>query len=135
MISLPVFRRLLDLFGANLARWPESTRQPARRLRAESTEAERHWRDAQHLDRCLHDFDPQFGPSALARVRAAVLQATRDPAPRPFIWRMLFQPLMAEAALFTTVAVVGLTIGLFVTGNPFGGPTDADVIQLISSIE
>src|SRR5262249_6714068 len=113
MISLAVFKRLVDVYGANLARWPDSFRMAARRLQTRTPEAAQHWREAQHLARRLDQFEPQYSLGALARVRAAILDATLRPAPRPVMARMLFAPLVSEAAVFTTIAVVGLGIGLF----------------------
>jgi hypothetical protein len=49
-MTLKRFLRLLETFGADFRRWPDSDRAGARALHEHSPEAQRHWRAARRLD-------------------------------------------------------------------------------------
>ena len=70
MMSMTKFEKLLSVYGADPARWPEADTPEARALLAESQDARNHYKQAEALDRALNSFVPPPLPAGLA-VRAA----------------------------------------------------------------
>jgi hypothetical protein len=70
MMSMTKFEKLLSVYGADPARWPEADAPGARALLAESQDARSRYKQAEALDRALDSFTPPPLPASLA-VRAA----------------------------------------------------------------
>lgn len=136
MMTLQRFTALADSYGADLARWPEEARGPARELLAISDEARALFDEARALDAALavasaretRLHTPQDGAdAALARLRAGVAsRIAASPAAVEEAWglrRLLsFSPVswnfakMATAGGFAIAA--GLLVGALSTAAP-----------------
>jgi len=73
-LDLERFEQLLDVHGAELARWPEALRAPARELLHGSVPAQLAWSRAERLAAVL-DAAPDVLPSAALSARIAALPA------------------------------------------------------------
>ena len=107
MKALPLteFRRLVEAYGADLGRWPEDVREPARALLATSAEA-RAWSAAElPLDAVLQRYTPlPLEPAFERRLNEIPLRAPRGLRFRP---RALWAPALAWAL----AAVCGVWLG------------------------
>jgi hypothetical protein len=70
MMSMTKFEKLLSVYGADPARWPDADAPNARALLAESQDARSRCKRAEALDRALDSFAPPPLPAGLS-VRAA----------------------------------------------------------------
>jgi hypothetical protein len=70
MMTILQFQKLLSVYGADMARWPQPDIAPARALLAESLDARNLYKEAEALDHALDAFAPPPLPAGLA-VRAA----------------------------------------------------------------
>jgi hypothetical protein len=78
--QLDRFRRGLETYGADLARWPEAERSAARSLMAASAEARALHQEEAALDRLLAKA-PAVSASRHDRVADAIMAAIASPAP------------------------------------------------------
>jgi hypothetical protein len=70
MMSMTKFEKLLSVYGADPARWPDADAPEARALLAKSQDARSRYKQAEALDRALDSFAPPPLPAGLS-VRAA----------------------------------------------------------------
>ena len=112
-MKLERFLYLLDAYGADLQRWPEKDRVPARDLLAQSAEARQAQRAAARLDAALDHASPAVSGKATARVLDAVAEpglpqdASLYAAVVAGIGRRWLPP-----ALLGGMAVLGFIVGL-----------------------
>ena len=134
-MRLQRFHRLLDIHGADLARWPAEDRATAQRLLAEDPSAEAARRRARRLEACLDSFAPSVDLRAAARItrRLASLPAQRRFAAwrRPaFEWLGLAPPWPGLAAL-ATMAMLGFLVGASNVDSLFTQAGDEDISALV----
>lgn len=130
------FAALLDSYGADLGRWPAAEAPAARRLLAESPEAQRRLRQAAGLDALLRA--GRHGPDAdaLARMRAHVArEVAHAPLPAAPGWRQWLRPLLPMGG----GAVLALALcGVWLSLAPpqfLSGPADFNAPRQIAMIE
>jgi hypothetical protein len=70
MMNTTQLEKILSIYGADISRWPEDVRGPARALLAESQDARNIYKQAEALNKALDAFTPPPLPAGLA-VRAA----------------------------------------------------------------
>ncbi|HTK86010.1 MAG TPA: hypothetical protein VL625_13080 [Patescibacteria group bacterium] len=70
MMDVKQLEKIMSVYGADMARWPEEMRGPARALLADSQAARNLYKQAEALDHALDAFTPPPLPAGLA-VRAA----------------------------------------------------------------
>jgi len=106
-LDLVRFEQLLDVYGAELARWPEQLQREARELLARSADAQLVWSRAVQLEALL-DAVPDLLPSAELSARIAAL-----PARRPQGWAAWwpFGNPLAPLLAWGAAAAFGLFIG------------------------
>ena len=114
-MTLDLFIRCLDTFGADFRRWPEEYRSDAMDLRNASAEARRHWEAARRLDTlfALDRATTRAEGAAPASLIDGALRRIRN-ARRPAIdWSWLFgRPMRAAlAATFAAGVLSGVLIG------------------------
>ncbi len=132
-MSLERLRALFDRYGAAPERWPQTEREAAAALLANSTEARAMQQEAARLDRLLDSIEPPDPSPGLAaeigklasRPRGgpmARLRAAWPPGP------LLAQPALRLAA-FAAVGLFGLLVGIALPrgdapGKQAGGPAE-----------
>jgi len=104
-ISRARFQELLDAYGAEPARWPESERGPAQALLASDADAQRALREAASFDRLLDDGSVALEPSAALR-RAVAEIPLRAPRVVAMPW------LLASFARGALAAALVLALGV-----------------------
>lgn len=123
MMTPDQFRRLLDTFGADPARWPPDQRIAAEALIESSDEVHEQWRAAQRLDALFAlDRAPPASTALKAALADAALDRIRLLPRRGFDWRFLFS-IKVEAAFAATIIA-----GLF-AGFEFGPALDPPAPQ------
>ena len=133
-MRLTRFNRLLDLHGADLARWPARERAAAWQLVAARPEARAALDAARRLDALLArdpappgSWDAPSIPALLARLPA---QQTPYWWPAPVVlWDLL--PAWPRAAALVAMAVVGILVGLTDVDITPAPAASADVSSLI----
>jgi hypothetical protein len=105
--DLVAFEQLLDVYGADLARWPEELQLEVRELLASSADAQLAWSRAVQMEALL-DAAPDLLPSAELSARIAAL-----PARRPQGWAAWwpFGNPLAPLLAWGAAAAFGLFIG------------------------
>lgn len=140
MMSMTKFEKLLSVYGADPARWPEADTPEARALLAESQDARSRYKQAEALDRALNSFVPPPLPAGLA-VRAATETLLRA---RPMKKSRLHLPefsfggswLPAGAGLVAVTAAVALIVMLPHQQRPVQQTQDvAEVGSFIQSLD
>lgn len=111
------FISLIDAYGAEPRRWPESERDAALTLARENEAAGAHWRAAASLDRVLDEAGVR-GPSAALRQRVLGFAPRPRPAYRRVSW-------WAPGASLAAAGVAGLMIGAALFDGPFDMNTQA----------
>jgi hypothetical protein len=106
-MTLDQFRRLAEVWGGDIDRWPAATQIAARAL-ASDDEAKRILKEQLALDR-LFSVAPDVSDHRAGRIGFAVLQQLakmdRDP---PWLLRWLRRPSLLPAASLACSAMVGL---------------------------
>jgi ferric-dicitrate binding protein FerR (iron transport regulator) len=138
-MTLRRFQRLLDVHGADLARWPQPQRQEAERLLASDHAAAAAFAQARALD-ALIAREAQAQPAAAGLLRA--LEARPLPRQRRrFLWRRWPSELLnfdfalawPRLAALGGVAVLGFAIGLTdVAGPILTGPNGEETGALLA---
>ena len=132
-MNLERLRALLDRYGAASQRWPQTEREAAAALLANSTEARAMQEEAARLDRLLDSIEPPDPSPGLAAEIAGLaarprggpmvrLRAAWPPGP------LLAQPVLRLAA-FAAVGLFGLLVGIALPrgdapGKQGGGPAE-----------
>ena len=111
-MNIKRFRRLLEAFGADFARWPGNERAAAEQLATTSLEAARGRRQAAELDRALEEGRGHVSQDSVARVLRNV--AAPLPSQRQSGWLNGYSlgPAWRPAVLFGAVAILGFIVGL-----------------------
>lgn len=124
-LSQTEFRRLLEAYGADLGRWPEELREPARALLATSAEARALSASEVGLDAVLQGYTPEpLEPAFERRLNEIPLRAPRGSRFRP---RALWAPALAWAL----AAVCGVWLG---TAYPDADESEASAdVQVTAS--
>ena len=112
-MTLKRFRRILDAYGADPARWPEEEIDAIRALLSSSEDARRMVAEAGRVDRLLDQWDMPLpsglDPADMAARASAQPQMPDDPADDPVGWRItLGWPNVAGLA---AAAAAGFLVG------------------------
>jgi hypothetical protein len=115
IVHLKQFHRLLDIHGAELARWPAARQLAARRLVAADPRAHAALAAAQRLGSLLDRVAPPPAGEARLRIatRLAHLPAQQPPLrwPTPImLWDLL--PRWPRAVALASMAALGILVGL-----------------------
>ncbi len=109
-MTLDQFLKMLDLYGADLTRWPAAKRAAAADLVSRSAEARRALDEAGEFDRLLDLVDDPVRPDQIERSLAGALARIGRPAPRrTFAAALAFWAPRATA--LAAAAVVGFVVG------------------------
>jgi hypothetical protein len=128
-MTLEAYRDLLDLHGADFARWPVAVRREAAALADADPTARRLLDDARHLERLVaavaapQPVDAAFVGRVLGRIEGHV--GVRETAFR-FTRRLAF----ASATALTVCLVAGVALGLVAPALPVDDGTDIAVFVL-----
>jgi anti-sigma factor RsiW len=132
-MTLARFEHILDIHGADLARWPQADRHAADRLLASDPAAAAVLARARGLDALISGELARAGADATRLVHA--LEARRlPPQRRRFLWRHWpvelldfdFAPAWPRLAALAGVAVFGFAIGLSDLAVPITASTMSD---------
>ena len=119
-----VFERLLGIHGSRIDRWPDSAREPLRRLLDHSQRARALWAEAEQLDAWLGAaVEVEPAPALLARIHSL---PARHPRPARAAWwpfESSLTPLLGWAA----AAVLGVFVGTSDLIDVDLGEIDSDV--------
>jgi anti-sigma factor RsiW len=127
------FHRLLDIHGADFARWPQAERHAADRLLATDPTAAAALARARGLDALIARELADAGADAV-RVMHAIATRRLPPQRRRFLWRRWpvelldfnFVPAWPRLAALAGVAALGFVIGLTDLAVPIGAGTASD---------
>ena len=122
-MNLAHFLRLLDTFGADFRRWPETERDPGARFLAATPEARARWAAAASLDRLFaRDRARTADPARQAAITDAALRRLCSVPARALEWHwLLTKPFAATlAAILVAGGVAGFLIGPSLA--PWQGP-------------
>jgi hypothetical protein len=108
-LDLQHFEELLDVHGADVARWPDPWREPALQLLEASDAARRARARAEGLSRLL-DAVPAAEPSAQLRARIAAIPARHPRQHWVARWWPFGNPL-APLLAWSAAALLGLLVG------------------------
>jgi hypothetical protein len=126
-MTLDDFRRLAEVWGGDIDRWPASEQAAARKL-AVTAEGAAILRDEQHFDRLLSQ-TPQVGEDRTGRAAFAVMQRLAEEGqPQPWyraLWRM---DRLVPAASLACSAVLGLWLASVLPAQP---PESASVLTMV----
>jgi anti-sigma factor RsiW len=111
-LALARLEALLELHGADPARFPDAEREAVRSLIARDPQAARLFAEAQALDRALASVRAPVPSAALRRAVAEI--PLRHPQPQAALWP--FRPMWAFALAATFMFALGVTSGAFVGG-------------------
>jgi hypothetical protein len=131
-MTLARFRHALDVYGADLSRWPQSQRGAADRLMASDPAAAAAFAQARALDALI----AREATSTQADASAVLSALETRPLPaqrRRFLWRhwpnellnLDFAPAWPRVAALAGVAAFGFAVGLTDLG-PISGLTNGD---------
>jgi len=128
MLTLRRFRRMAEIYGADLRRWPDKVRADAQALRTVSPQARAILGDARVLDEAIEAAgarenamlrQPGESDTALARVRAGVAARIAASGARRPSWAPPWQLWWLGMAAGSGLAVaVGLLLGATVGSEP-----------------
>jgi hypothetical protein len=108
-LDMAAFERLLEVHGSRIERWPETVREPLRRLLEGSELARARWREAERLDALLGAL-PEVEPAPDFVARIAALPARHPRAERAPWWP--FERSLAPLLAWGTAAALGVVVGL-----------------------
>jgi len=119
-----VFERLLGIHGSRIERWPDSTREPVRRLLEDSERARALWAEAEQLDAWLGAaLEVEPAPALLARINSL---PARHPRPARAAW-WPFESSLAPLLGWAAAAVLGVFVGTSDLVDIDLGDIDSDV--------
>jgi anti-sigma factor RsiW len=132
-MTLARFQHLLDVYGADLARWPQARRAAADRLLAADPAAAAALARARQLD-ALIARDPLSADADAGRIMLAMETRRLPPQRRHFLWRrwptelldLDFAPAWPRLAALAGVAALGFVIGLTDLAGPLTAAPTAD---------
>jgi hypothetical protein len=132
-MTLARFQRFLDVYGADLAAWPQSRRRTAERLLASDRGAAAALARARELDALIARDTPPAEAGA-ARILYAIETRPLPPQRRRFLWRqwptellnLEFAPAWPRLAALAGVAALGFVIGLTDLAGPITPRTNGD---------
>jgi anti-sigma factor RsiW len=118
-MTLTRFQRALDVYGADLSRWPHSQRSAAERLMASDPAAAAAFAQARGLDALIARDATSTQADAAAVLRALDMRPL-PPQRRRFLWRhwpnellnLDFAPAWPRLAALAGVAALGFIVGL-----------------------
>jgi hypothetical protein len=137
-MTITRFRHLLDVHGADLARWPQPQRAAAERLLALDAAAVSALAQASALDALIaRETAPPADASGVLRTLAA---RPLPPQRRRFLWRQWpselltldFVPAWPRVAAFAGVAALGFVIGLVDLGPMTVGTNGEDPVSIVA---
>ena len=136
-MTLARFQHLLDVHGADLARWPQAQRAAADRLLADDPAAATARAHARELDALIvREATPADADAAAAR--------KLPPQRRRFLWRhwptelldLDFVPAWPRLAALAGVAALGFVIGLSdLTGPIAAGPNGDEGAAVVADVD
>jgi anti-sigma factor RsiW len=129
-MTLARFQHLLDVYGADFARWPQKPRLAAERLLAADKAAAAALARARELDALIARDPLPAGAADAARIMYALEARRLPPQRRRFLWRRWpaelldfeFAPAWPRLAALAGVAAIGFVIGL----TDLAGPISSD---------
>jgi anti-sigma factor RsiW len=125
-MTLERFKELLDVFGADLGRWPGAERAAASALIAQVPEAQVALAEARRLDALLDLYEPPADRAAEARLRAALAAV---PARTP---RHAARLLWPQAAALAATLLLGVATGIVASGlMPDTVNGEGDAVRLV----
>jgi hypothetical protein len=135
-MTLARFRHLLDVHGADLARWPQPQRAAAERLLATDRTATSALAQARALDALIAREAPADATGVLRALAARQLPPQR----RRFLWRrwpselltLDFVPAWPRVAALAGVAALGFVIGLVDLGPMTVGANGEDPASIVA---
>jgi hypothetical protein len=122
------FRALVESYGADPARWPESEREAMREL-ASSDAARAFLAEQRRLDAWLDDA-PDVAPSANLLRRVAEIPARNEAASSGWVWP--FGRLRNLIAVGTAAAAMGLVVGMTTTDASQDGSDEWDELSSLA---
>ena len=137
-MTLARFQHLLDVHGADLARWPQPHRAAAERLLATDRTAASARAQARALDALIARETPaEADPTRVLRALAA---RPLPPQRRRFLWRgwpselltLDFVPAWPRVAALAGVAALGFVIGLVDLGPMTVGANGEDTASIVA---
>jgi hypothetical protein len=137
-MTLARFQRLLDIFGADPAQWPQPERDAAERLLASDAAAAGALAQARALDALIaRDADAQ--PDATGVLRALAARPL-PPQRRRFLWQgwpselltIEFAPAWPRLAALAGVAALGFVIGLTDLGPITTSTNGEDLTSIVA---
>jgi len=131
------FRRLIEAYGADPARWPAGERSRAEALLARSDRARRLLAEAQALDAVLMAdarpaADERLAAAVIARATAAP-QERRPKQPREFRLDWSLARLWPQAVGLAAAAVLGFVVGWSDLLPPSAGDDTVDLIDFLDA--
>lgn len=131
-MTLARLRQILDAYGADSRRWPESERAAALTLIADSPEAGASRAQAAALDALL---DGSAAPAPSPELMAEILAAAE-----PSSWRRRaaeiwpFGPIWQPASAMAMAAALGLAIGAVAPGSVLPDLADAAIEEEVEAL-
>ncbi|HEV2957319.1 MAG TPA: hypothetical protein VGX95_14465 [Xanthobacteraceae bacterium] len=137
-MTLARFQRLLDVHGADLARWPQPQRAAAERLLAADGAAAAALAQARALDMLVAREGPAQADAT--GVLRALAGAPLPPQRRRFLWRrwpselltLDFAPAWPRLAALAGVAALGFVIGLIDIGPMTVGANSEESVSIVA---
>jgi hypothetical protein len=137
-MTLARFQHLLDVHGADLARWPQPLRTAAERLLAGDGAASAALAQARALDALIASDEPAAADTT--GVLRALAARPLPPQRRLFLWRQWpselltldFAPAWPRLAALAGVAALGFLIGLVDLGPMTVGATGEDPASIVA---
>jgi anti-sigma factor RsiW len=141
-MTLARFQHLLDVHGADLARWPQAQRAAADRLLAADPAAAAALARARALD-ALIAHDPLAADADAGRIMLAMETRRLPPQRRRFLWRrwptelldLEFVPAWPRLAALAGVAALGFVIGLSDLAPITAGPNADEGATVVADID
>jgi anti-sigma factor RsiW len=134
-MTLARFEHLLDVHGADPARWPQAQRAAADRLLADDPAAATALARARELDALIvREPAPAGADAAAARIVHMIATRRLPPQRRRFLWRQWpaelldvdFVPAWPRLAALAGVAALGFVIGLSDLTGPLAPGSNGD---------
>jgi anti-sigma factor RsiW len=142
-MTLARFQHLLDVHGADLARWPQAQRAAAERLLADDPAAATALAHARELD-ALITREALPADATAARIMHMIETRRLPPQRRRFLWRRWptelldidFVPAWPRLAALAGVAALGFFIGLSdLTGPIATGPNGDEGAAVVADVD
>jgi hypothetical protein len=133
-VHLKQFLRLIDIHGADPARWPVAERAAAQRRAATDPAAQRALAEARRLGELLARVPAPAAGDTRRRIAASLAQLPPQQSPywwpAPIaLWDLL--PRWPRAAALATMAALGILVGLTDLGGTPAPASSADLSGLI----